>query len=68
MYLSPFGNEKKLRIWIGFGETVAVEGPVRMLSQKERLLKIQNKPALELTKRPALIDLCAGRITVDARE
>ncbi len=27
-----------------------------------------NKPALEPSKRPALIVLCAERITVDARE
>jgi hypothetical protein len=27
-----------------------------------------NQPALERSKTPALIDLCAGRITVDARE
>ena len=38
-----------------------------MLSVKERL-QMCNKPALELSKRPALIVLCAGRITVDARE
>jgi hypothetical protein len=50
-----------------FGETVAVEGPkVRMLSDER--LRSFNQPALELSKRPALIVLCAGRITVDARE
>jgi hypothetical protein len=38
-----------------------------MLFQEERLLKCENKPALELSKRPAR-GLCAGRITVDARE
>jgi len=35
---------------------------------KESGFGVLNKPALELSKRPALIDLCAGRITVDARE
>jgi hypothetical protein len=30
--------------------------------------EVFNKPTLELSKRPALIVFCAGRITVDARE
>jgi hypothetical protein len=34
---------------------------------KETGFRDLNKPALERSKRPALI-LCAGRITVDARE
>jgi hypothetical protein len=35
---------------------------------RERLPEFETKPALELSKRPALIFACAGRITVDARE
>ena len=61
-----FGNEKKLRIRNGFEETVVVEGPGSD-ALKERF-EFYNRPALELSKRPALIVLCAGRITVDARE
>jgi len=38
-----------------------------MLSNKSGFNYV-NKPALEPSKRPALIDLCAERITVDARE
>jgi hypothetical protein len=34
---------------------------------KERLLKL-NTACSRISKRPALIVLCAGRITVDARE
>jgi hypothetical protein len=34
----------------------------------EERLRSLNQPALEPSKTPALIDLCAGRITVDARE
>jgi len=45
---------------IGFGETVAVEGPGSDALQKERLLKFENKPALELSKRPALIIYARG--------
>ena len=51
----------------GFGETVAVEGPGSDALKKSGF-GVCNKPALELSKRPALIVFCAGRITVDARE
>jgi hypothetical protein len=34
---------------------------------QERLRNVK-QPTLELPETPALIDLCAGRITVDARE
>jgi hypothetical protein len=53
---------------MGFGETVAVEGPGSDALAKRAASKFCNQPALELSKRPALIVLCAGRITVDARE
>jgi hypothetical protein len=39
-----------------------------MLFQKERLLKFEISLLSNSSKRPALIVLCAGRITVDARE
>ena len=51
----------------GFGERWRSKDQVRMLLQ-ERLRVCDYKPALEPSKRPALTDLCAGRITVDARE
>jgi hypothetical protein len=35
---------------------------------KERLPEFETSPALELSKRPALMICGAGRITVDARE
>jgi len=63
-----FGVEKKLTNGTGFGETVAVEGPSSDALQKSGFEDFVTKPALELSKRPALIVLCAGRITVDARE
>jgi len=53
---------------MGFGETVAVEEPGSDALAKRAASKFCNQPALELSKRPALIALCAGRITVDARE
>jgi hypothetical protein len=60
------GFKKKLRIGFSFGETVGVEGPVRMLLTSGFQMFL-NKPALELSERPALI-FWRGRITVDARE
>jgi|GEM_PF-3180367 len=50
----------------GFGETVAVEGP-----GSDALKRAASKCETSLLSNfqtPALIDLCAGRITVDARE
>jgi len=44
----------------GFGETVAVEGPSSDALDKKERLRNFNQPALELSKRPALIVLCAG--------
>jgi hypothetical protein len=61
------GLTKKLRIGFGFGETVSVEEPGSD-ALSLRALRFTNKPTLEPSERPALIDLCAGRITVDARE
>ena len=58
---------KKLRIGFGFGETVAVEGPGSDALSRRAASEFENQPALELSKRPALI-FRAGRITVDARE
>jgi len=57
----------KLANRIGFGETVAVEGPSSDALNRAAS-GFRNQPALEPSKRPALIVLCAGRITVDARE
>ncbi len=51
---------------IGFGETVAVEGPGSD-ALKRAASKCETSP-LSNFQTPALIDLCAGRITVDARE
>jgi len=53
------GLTKKLRIGFGFGETVAVEEPGSDALKKERL-QVLDQPALEPSKRPALIVLCAG--------
>jgi len=39
-----------------------------MLSKKRAASEIDYQPALERSKTPALTRLCAGRITVDARE
>jgi hypothetical protein len=51
---------------MGFGETVAVEGPgsdaLKRAASKCETSQLSN------FQTPALIDLCAGRITVDARE
>jgi len=58
--------KKKLRIGWGFGETVAVEGP-----GSDALKRAASKCETSLLSNfqtPALIELCAGRITVDARE
>jgi hypothetical protein len=52
---------------MGFGETVAVEGPGSDALKKERLRSVK-QACSRTSKTPALIDLCAGRITVDARE
>jgi hypothetical protein len=52
---------------MGFGETVAGRRTWFGCS-KRAASEFENKPTLELSKTPALIDLCAGRITVDARE
>jgi hypothetical protein len=51
---------------IGFGETVADEGPGSD-ALEERLRNVK-QACSRTSKTPALIDLCAGRITVDARE
>ena len=51
---------------MGFGETVAVEGPGSD-ALEERLRNVKTS-LLSDFQTPALIDLCAGRITVDARE
>ncbi len=50
---------------MGFGETVAVEGPG---SDAQRAASKCETSLLSNFQTPALIDLCAGRITVDARE
>jgi len=69
IYFLPFWDEKEAAKRFGFGVTVVVEGPGSdALSRTERLLKFDKQPAPELSKRPALIHLSAGRITVDARE
>ena len=64
--LSLFGDEKKLRIgWAsanGSGRRTRFE-----CSQKKSGFKCETSP-LSNFQTPALIDLCAGRITVDARE
>jgi hypothetical protein len=39
-----------------------------MLFQKRAASKVENSLLSNSSKRPALIVLCAGRITVDARE
>jgi hypothetical protein len=51
---------------MGFGETVAVEGPGSDALKKSGFELKQTRS--RTSKTPALIDLCAGRITVDARE
>jgi hypothetical protein len=51
---------------MGFGETVAVEGPGSDAPTRAAS-KCKTGP-LSNFQTPALIDLCAGRITVDARE
>ena len=65
MYLSLVGI-KEAANRIGFVNGSSEGAGVRML--KRAASEIENQPALELSKTPALIDLCAGRITVDARE
>jgi hypothetical protein len=50
---------------MGFGETVAVEGPG---SDAQRAASKCETSLLSNFQTPALINLCAGRITVDARE
>jgi hypothetical protein len=52
---------------MGFGETVAIEGPGSECSHKRAASKCETS-LLSNFQTPALIDLCAGRITVDARE
>jgi hypothetical protein len=52
---------------MGFGETVAVEGPGSDALLKERLPSLKTARSRTI-QTPALIALCAGRITVDARE
>jgi hypothetical protein len=51
---------------MGFGETVAIEGPgsdaLKRAASKCETSQLSN------FQTPALIVLCAGRITVDARE
>ena len=51
---------------MSFGETVRTKDQVRMLS-KRAASKSKTSP-LSNFQTPALIDLCAGHITVDARE
>jgi hypothetical protein len=51
---------------MGFGETVAIEGPGSD-ALKERLRSLKQACSRTI-QTPALIVLCAGRITVDARE
>jgi hypothetical protein len=52
---------------MGFGETVAVEGPGSDALTKKAASKYETSP-LSNFQTPALTDLCAGRTTVDARE
>jgi hypothetical protein len=52
---------------MGFGETVANEGPGSDALLKSGFENVKQARS-RTSKTPALIDLCAGRITVDARE
>jgi hypothetical protein len=52
---------------MGFGETVAVEGPGSDALKKRAASKFETS-LLSNFQTPALINLCAERITVDARE
>ena len=65
MYLSLFGNKEKLRIGLASVNGSSEGAGVRML--KRAASEVENQPALELSKRQRY-HLCAGRITVDARE
>jgi len=58
---------KKLRIGFGFGERLRSKNQVRVLSI-ESGFKCKTNLLSNHPKRPALIVLCAERITVDARE
>jgi len=66
--LSPlYRTKKKLRIWVGFGETVVVEGPgsdalTRRAASKVEISPLPNYPNVQ---RKLFV---RGRITVDARE
>jgi hypothetical protein len=65
MYLSLVGM-KEAANRSGFGLTVGAKGRVRMLyraASEVEISLLSNYP-----KTPALTALCAGRITVDARE
>jgi hypothetical protein len=52
---------------MGFGETVAVEGPGSDALKKSGF-EVLKQACSRTFQTPALNDLCAGRITVDARE
>jgi len=58
-------KEAANQIWLR--RTVAFEGSGSDAQQRAASMCV-NKPTLEPSKRPALMCLCAGRITVDARE
>jgi len=59
--------KKKLRIGFGFGERWRSKDHVRMLLTRSGFDVCETCLLSNHPKRPALI-LCAGRITVDARE
>jgi hypothetical protein len=67
MCLSSVGGIKEASGQDRFGVTVAAKARVRVLFCGAAS-KVDNQPALELSKRRRHFDRGTGRITVDARE